>query len=371
MNQTFNARSPEYNACVGNNGGSDFKTYYDGYNEAVETLLKATLKHKTTLDIIVYPIVYSARHWIELFLKHHLQLIAHIYKAYNSDFSYSMLSTHEISVLWKNFKKLASVDPRYSELVSKIDSHLSEYIEVDDNGEAFRYPIANNNKKYLTDLHCINLQDFAIRFSQLKKLFNNLECLNEFLWEEYNQKSVAGNLSRDRVKIIAKELPQISEWSNKKFSDIKKKIINRHNISSNTLSKVISLIKLHREFSMMIGVEIPFDNLNGKQVKWFFDKYQKFLSEIKGSVYSITLDKYIRLISKKMNLKAVASLAQLYDIGYFGLYSEEFDEGYAYKLKKSKCDLIRYYLLGNGIVKERILWGLRTTGQNSIIENVG
>ncbi len=67
----------------------------------------------------------------------------------------------------------------------------------------------------------------------------------------------------------------------------------------------------------------------------------------------------------------IAALAHLYDIGYFKLYSEEYDKGLPNKLKKSKAELTRIYLLGNGIVKEKILDGLSITGQKSLLAFIG
>lgn len=167
MNKTFNTANPNYNACVGNNGYNDLSTYSEGYDESVKFLLETVFESKSTLDTIVYPIVYAARHRIELFLKHQLLILSKINSVYNPIFTYKLMATHEISKLWDQFKTLAKVEPRYNALTCKLDEYITDFYKIDDTGEVFRYPNSNNGLKHLTDIHCINLEAFAQRYFEL------------------------------------------------------------------------------------------------------------------------------------------------------------------------------------------------------------
>ena len=55
-----------YIACVGNNGFPDNFTIKEGYKNSVNILIDA-VKHGGTEDELIYPIVYNARHCLELY----------------------------------------------------------------------------------------------------------------------------------------------------------------------------------------------------------------------------------------------------------------------------------------------------------------
>ena len=56
-------------ACVGNNGGTTDEDIRNGFKRTVEILIKSLKVSQEVEDLLVYPIVYNARHSIELSLK--------------------------------------------------------------------------------------------------------------------------------------------------------------------------------------------------------------------------------------------------------------------------------------------------------------
>ena len=74
---------PDYdsamNAAVGDNGGPyDFGTYGQGFFEAGFASIEAARRYTAPVDVLIYPIVYSFRHGIELYTKYFLvELKAH------------------------------------------------------------------------------------------------------------------------------------------------------------------------------------------------------------------------------------------------------------------------------------------------------
>lgn len=192
--------------------------------------------------------------------------------------------------------------------------------------------------------------------------------MSDFISDEYIYKSVVKNLSRATIYNIATTLPKIDTWKNDSFKESKQKIMKTFSISSNTLQKVINFIKSHREFSLIIGKEIPIQEIRPQQFILFIKKYDEFRKAIAAGNYFDKLEIYIDKMSKKFTLKEIASLSQLYDIGYFKLYSEEYDIGLQRKLKETKRYLLQFCLLGNGIVKEMIIKGANIIGQKTLCE---
>ena len=110
MNKTFHAKRIDFNACVGNNGEIDFETYALGYLDSVKAIMVATLRHETVIDTIIFPLVYSARHYIELILKHQLQHLAVIKNIFDVSNTYKLLATHEISTIWREYRNATRFD---------------------------------------------------------------------------------------------------------------------------------------------------------------------------------------------------------------------------------------------------------------------
>lgn len=56
-------------ACVGDNGGTTDEDIKNGFKRTVEILTESLKDGQEVEDLLVYPIVYNARHSIELSLK--------------------------------------------------------------------------------------------------------------------------------------------------------------------------------------------------------------------------------------------------------------------------------------------------------------
>ena len=135
-NQTFKlGKNFHFNACVGNNGYIDLYTYQLGYYEATIALINSAKKSVFKIDLLIYPIVYSARHTIELFIKNQLFKLKYINsKAQGVAFESRIINIHLIDKLWTEFKSLSAVDVRYKPFVNDLDEYISDFFEVDNTG---------------------------------------------------------------------------------------------------------------------------------------------------------------------------------------------------------------------------------------------
>lgn len=369
-NKTFNASNPEYNACVGNNGYVDVSTYSEGYKEAVEILIKKTLVRQTTLDTIVYPIIYCARHYVELSLKMFIESISKINFVYDAHFIFPDIKNHSVSFLWSEIKRISTIDERYEKAIIALDEYVNDYPDIDDSAETFRYPVDHEGHKHLVDQHCINLLDFSIRFEEMVEKMDEFEALCNSLELEYRVNTTVDCLSRKQIREIAKELPN-EPWSKATITGPKQKIMIKYGIGSRTFSKVVQKIRTHHEFYPMIGGEIALPELSVSELKIFWREYDVVRKDPNFSLpkeYWL----YAKVISQKISKKAIAALAQLYDLGYFWyLYCEDYLDGFNTKMKKNKVELVGDYLIANGIVKEKIVLGLKKMGQKTLLSSVG
>lgn len=182
-NKTFNSNYPQYNACVGNNGGATDRTYAAGYKDAVEVLLNTVFNDGYFLDRMVYPIIYNARHYVELSLKSTLESLRLIYESRGCRFQANGLKGHSLKILMTEVKRLSSIDPVYQEVVTELEKYVSDYYEIDDSAETFRFSKSHDGKTHLENQDCINLKDFAENFCKMSELLEWLDSISLSLLE--------------------------------------------------------------------------------------------------------------------------------------------------------------------------------------------
>lgn len=369
-NKTFNSSNPTYNACVGENGGASIRTYASGYKESTAILLKKVLRNSAYLDILVYPIVYNARHYIELSLKSTIEYLDFFNKVLNPKFcAEKNLKTHSLKELMNKIKVLSAVEPRYKEVVECVEDFVSDYYEIDDSAETFRFPLFHNGmKKHLEDQGCINLGDFADQFSKMSEQLDLLDTVNDCLNEEYRVETVACGLSRDVLQQIAQKLPTLPWNRESLFDKIAEEIKTQYSLSANQFSKVIDKIKTHREFSSYFGKEIALEDLSVKRLRYFRKVYENF----RNNKFPFTSEEYtteISKLSKKFTLKELSAIAALREIGsYCGYLSEDYDYVRSKRLNESKDLILRFELLQNKRTLVYIKEGLKKTGQPTLMQ---
>lgn len=369
-NETFKAGGTiDFNACVGNNGFSDLYTYQCGYYEATVGLINNLKKSTTNIDLLIYPIVYSARHTIELFIKNQLFKLKYINsKAQGKKFESKIKETHDIKELWTTFKSLSSVDVRYRPHTNILQEYILDFCEVDNTGETFRYPFDHKGVRHLTDLWCINIEFFEKRFIKLYEAIKELDFLTDFLVSEYEEATVIKSLSRQQIKEIALELPIRKDWEKSVFTTKKNKILKKYNIGSNTFSKTLKLIQGHKEFSSYVGLEVPLKEINAGELRKFIVLYNKYRLSIKKGSYIKNMNVYASNVCKKITSDAIQSLSALFDIGFFNLYPEAYE-----RIVKEKAERDVFYLvfgdtLDRGIVLETIKIALEALGQKTLLQ---
>ena len=88
------------NACVGNNGFVTNFSYAQGYLEASEILIDQLIKRKNIyIDLLIYPICYSIRHYLELTLKGNIKRIEYLAKIMEKqhyNFKFDANQSHDI-----------------------------------------------------------------------------------------------------------------------------------------------------------------------------------------------------------------------------------------------------------------------------------
>lgn len=376
-NATFSIGSDySLNACVGENGEQDHRKYGFGYDEAVKVMIAALTTAKMVVDAGVYPLVFCARHRIELFIKDQLLTFERIRP--RKEITDEILNkTHDLGNLWETFKdQAAKTDRRTLPFIKKAEPYICDFAEIDPTGATFRYPYDKSQTLHLDNTPIINIQIFAKRYHKLSALLNSFEHLTEYLVDEYGQGTFTNQLSRDDLRDISLELPHVSEWTDSCFNIVRNDLKNRYEISSNELSRAINLIKDHREFSSNIGVNIPLKGLDHAALKAYADIYHEYHSRISSQSATAKTKRSLerRLVGKvSTNLpkSAITAIYTLYELGKLSYFSESYDSLFdRYYQQEYELQFFCSYILRSRRALEFIRRGLEKVAQIELLSEI-
>lgn len=167
------------NACL-NWSNDTIGLYIEGYREAADKLVHDVVDSGTNQDILVFPISFLYRHYIELQLKHIIRE-SRIFLEEGASFP----EHHRIDDLWNTANSLMARiitvhDKSINDYITKVDIQaiktiITEFARVDPESFSFRYPKDKKGARNLVGIQYINL----------RKLQGQMEVLKEKLDKYY------------------------------------------------------------------------------------------------------------------------------------------------------------------------------------------
>ncbi len=166
-----------HSACIGSSR-DEWYGYSEGYRRATELLLEHVLATRRDLDTLVYPIVFSARHYVELKLKYLVRAAAGLIEV-PADFE----KVHLLSDAWRVLRPL--LEKIFSghgtgelEIVERV---LTEFDSRDPSSMAFRYPEDRRGNPSQASPSRVGLRTFQTTFQRVASFLES--CDNAI--EEY------------------------------------------------------------------------------------------------------------------------------------------------------------------------------------------
>lgn len=400
-NKTFRGSEPTWaNACVGENGAPGIIDYASGFAAAANALLDsaiATQGIELTVDTLVYPVCFTMRHAIELFLKSAAVDLIRIGEMRGVGLpSFSDKESHDLGVIWRYVKGHAlTTDERLAEIVRGLDEYVLDVAAMDASGQVFRYPFDLENKKYLTKIGIINFLVLKVRFNEVERLLLALSRMTEKLVEEYRWGTFTKKLSRHQLRQLATELPPRSAWQEASFDDVKATLMAKYKLSSNDFSKALKLIQQRHEMAACIGIQVPIPGFTLEALQRFFDHWCE-VNELNhviepppprivgsGELHDALRDHATRQVSEKalaseISFEEFAAIQALFEFEGEAPVSEAFDRVlsiYQKRIDRHRADPDEYLrvlsrMMGNMRAFERILYSLDMLGQTEALEAV-
>ena len=194
----------QWNACIGRQGHEE--NYIDGYIEAAIELADAIFEKQLIgkRDTLVLPILYNARHAIELTLKFATE---HLIKASLIKDDGRKLS-HNIKAYWDHLHNSAIGDEKLSQTIAALKPYIDSLSQIDSDGQELRYHRKRDDDPSLAEHAVANLRLIRDSLRELEKLISALKYRTMDFIDERAAGSYTNRCSRTDLLAITRILPR-------------------------------------------------------------------------------------------------------------------------------------------------------------------
>ena len=159
--------------------------YIEGYKDAADYLVEHAVE-ELPVDMLVYPIIFLYRQYLELQLK---DLFRVLLLCHNNP--PKTLITHNLIQIWREFRPLMeSLDGNFEglEYYDHIEARIKEFDLIDEKSDSFRYPLDRKGNLSLDDIK-EDIGGEMLNVLQMKcvmdSIYNVFQGQSEMLYQEY------------------------------------------------------------------------------------------------------------------------------------------------------------------------------------------
>lgn len=264
-------------ACVGDNGGTDNDQICRGFCENVQLIFLKMKEKGYGEDTLVYPLVYSSRHSMELSLKIIIFEIEKIFelKGTQKSINYN-LRTHDLLELDKIVDSLLTKLPNLNISYQSLKSYLQPF-QFDKEGDAFKYDSKVDGSSHMksNSITSISLDLLVKNHEDYFQHHDNFLDEVTFLQRELQRGTFTRNLTRTDIIKISMECPNYQDWDTE-LKGFKEKTMAKYDISSKEFGKALKFIENNVEFAQNINYTTQYPELSKKSM----DAYLTLLREL-------------------------------------------------------------------------------------------
>lgn len=250
-----------WNACIGPQGNA--RNYADGYIEAALELATLVLDKNlmASRDTLVLPILYTARHGVELALKLATTSLtkAGVVVAHQR-------VNHDIDALWRALRDANVGDEAIRMQLEALSPFVQSLAGIDDDGQQLRYATDIDGAASLAGRPLANIQVIQRSLKMLRQILGQLQQGVDEFHEHLPEGTRTPECSRRDLLAIAKLLPAKASWNTAAFDGAKALIKARYGLSSNKFSAALDAIQTNREMNAVLGVETPLAHLSDEHL---------------------------------------------------------------------------------------------------------
>lgn len=258
----------DWNACIGKQG--DEENYADGYIEAAMELAAAVIDKGLIekRDTLVLPILYNARHAIELTLK--LVIREFVNKGVLAE---GHKANHDIASHASLLEEQSIPDECFRALLVDLRPYIDSLTQIDSDGQELRYHTNRDGKQSMDQKALANIL----------VIYKSLECLSRTLGEfknrayslcdEWKTGTRTTHCSRRDLLEIAHSLPQRENWGSSEFKEAKRQIQERYELGSRNFTAALDKIQEVRELAGIVGIDRGLVYLKDEKAEFLLGKW--------------------------------------------------------------------------------------------------
>jgi hypothetical protein len=198
-------------------------------------------------DTLVLPILFTARHAIELTLKFAVRRLE------EAGILPAQKLHHDIKTYFDLLESSKLGDEKLRVLLRELKPFVESLDRVDNDGQSLRYHQLRDRTQSLADESLVNLETIRDGLARLAPVMLNFRQRIESFVEERAANSYTAKLSRRDLMEIADLLPESSRWSGPWFKLKKAAIKSRYGLSNPDFDMALEVIKANREMKASIG----------------------------------------------------------------------------------------------------------------------
>lgn len=377
----------DWNACIGKQG--EEINYVEGYLQAAQLLVDTLLEKEMfgSRDTLVMPILFNARHGLELALKHVLRELGALGMARTREGPVD----HDLHAYWVHLIGQRIGDRACREQLAELKPFVESFMKKDIDGQELRYFENRDGKQSLEDQAVVNLPLIQAGVRELRDILDRLMERVARLGQEHVSGTKTAECSRMDLIAIARIVGAKSSWTEDAFLERKADVMAQFGLSSKSFSKALDAIKESRELKNLIGVESELVHLSEAKIVdivglWLDanpPKRAKTPSRV-IDVASISFDDVMRYgdtmgalnnaAMKQLTVEEFADLQTIFYIGRDGRFGEEYPRLLektlaAHRLEKERYSLFHHILSKKNFI-DGLAAGLQRVGQPALGDKV-
>lgn len=296
-----------WNACVGVQGSEI--NYVEGYLDAARLLADMLVEQEMLgkRDTLVMPILYNARHGLELALKyavHELQSMELVQRPEGR-------VHHHILRYWGHISDANVPDRVVREIVAELEAYAASLSRIDEDGQELRYFNTTDNRRSLANQSVVHLLLIRESVTRLSTMLGELTERLAVMREQHPTGTRTTRCSRLDLEEIVGMVGPHATWIQDDFLERKAEIMARFALTKKAFSNAIDAIRGSRELAAQIGIETELLHLSDDKTVWLVQQWlEVYPTQPEGDNSVLVRPRKIGLEEIERHAAAVRRLAQ-------------------------------------------------------------
>ena len=377
----------DWNACIGKQG--DEINYVEGYLQAAQLLVDTLLEKEMfgSRDTLAMPILFNARHGLELALKYVLRELGALGMARTREGPVD----HDLHAYWVHLSEQWIGDQAVREQLAELKPFVESFMKQDIDGQELRYFENRDGKQSLGERAVVNLPLIQAAVRELRYILERLMERVARLTQEHVSGTRTAECSRLDLIAIARIVGPKQSWTEDAFLDRKADAMAQFGLSSRGFSKALDAVKASRELKNLIEVESDLLHLSEAKIVeivalWLDTNPPKAANTPPRMVnaasisfddimrYGDKMSVLIRAVMKQLTVEEFADLQTIFYVGRDRRFGEEYPRLLettlaAHRLAKERYALFHHILSKKNFI-DGLAAGLRRVGQPALGDKV-